>query len=81
MYVEETHCGTVYCLFLTSSWALETNFIFSNGEIRTKSVSIANFCVSVADVTGNCLHVKWFKIYTSVSLIKYPKYKLPHIHT
>jgi hypothetical protein len=81
-YTEATHFGTVCYLLLSSSWALETTFIRSNGEIRSISVSIANYYVSDADVTVNCLYVELFKIYTSVSLrLKYPKYKLPLIHT
>lgn len=39
-----------------------------NGEISTINVSTANIYVNDADVTGNCQHIKWFKIYTSVSL-------------
>jgi len=67
-YVETTRYGTVCYLLLTSSWALGTNFKCSNGEILTMSLNIVNFYVSDVDVTRNCLHVKWFKIYTSVSL-------------
>jgi len=36
--------------------------------MRTISVCIANFYVSDSDVTRDCLYVRWFKIYTSVSL-------------
>jgi hypothetical protein len=68
MYSEATHCGSVCYLLLTSSWVLGTIFICSNGEIRTISVSIVNFYFSDTDVTGNCLHVKWLKIYNRVSL-------------
>jgi hypothetical protein len=68
MYAEVTHCGTVCYLLVTSTWASGTTFICINGEIRSISVSNVTFYVSDTDVTGNCLHVKWFKIYTSVSL-------------
>jgi hypothetical protein len=43
MYAEVTHCGTVCYLLVTSPLALGTNFMCSNGEIRTVSVSNVNF--------------------------------------
>lgn len=68
MYAEATHYGTVCDLLLTVSWAIGTIFICSNSDIRTIIVSIANFYVRDADVTGKCLNVNWLKIYTCMYL-------------
>lgn len=68
MYAEVTHCRTICYLLVKKSLALGTTFVCSNGEIRPISVCIANFYISDSDGAGNCLYVRWFKIYTSVSL-------------